>query len=116
KTIRLADFKGKALLVTFIYTRCPLPNFCPRLSSEFARIHEDLAKTPEDYSRTHLLEITLDPSYDTPEVLRKYGLAYLHDNAAGFSHWEFASAPADKLDMLAAAFGLSYEDTDNSIS
>jgi protein SCO1 len=116
KTIHLDDFKGKALLVTFIYTRCPLPNFCPRLSSQFARIHEDLAKTPDDYSRTHLLSITLDPAYDTPAVLKKYGLAYLRDDASGFSHWDFARTPAEKLEKLAAAFGLSYEEADNQIS
>jgi protein SCO1 len=114
KTIRLADFKGKALLVTFIYTRCPLPTFCPRLSSEFARIHDDLAKTPEDYSRTHLLAITLDPKYDTPDVLRKYGLAYLRGDASGFSHWDFAATSIDTLDKLAGAFGLTYQE--NQIS
>jgi len=116
KTIRLADFKGKALLVTFIYTRCPLPNFCPRLSSEFARIQDELAKTPDDYSRTHLLAITLDPKYDTPEVLRKYGLAYLDGDASRFSHWDFAATSADTLEKLAGAFGLSYQEADNQIS
>jgi protein SCO1/2 len=116
KPIRLADFKGKALLVTFIYTRCPLPNFCPRLSSEFARIHDDLAKTPEDYARTHLLAITLDPKYDRPEVLKKYGLAYLRGDASGFSHWDFAATSPESLEKLAATFGLSYEEADNQIS
>jgi protein SCO1/2 len=116
KPIRLADFKGKALLITFIYTRCPLPNFCPRLSSEFARIHEDLAKTPEDYARTHLLSITMDPKYDTPDVLRKYGLAYMHDDPSGFAHWDFATASPETLEKLAGAFGLSYEEADNQIS
>src|SRR5207237_3335471 len=101
KPIRLADFKGKALLVTFIYTRCPLPNFCPRLSSQFAKIQTDLAKMPDDYARTHLLTISFDPKYDTPEVLRKYGLAYLHDDASGFSHWDFASTAPDKMEKLA---------------
>jgi protein SCO1 len=116
KPIRLADFKGKALLMTFIYTRCPLPNFCPRLSSEFARIHDDLAKTPDDYSRTHLLSITLDPKYDTPDVLKRYGQAYLHDDPSGFSHWDFAAAAPDTLEKLAGAFGLSYEEADNQIA
>ena len=48
KTLHLADFKGKAVLLTFIYTRCPLPTFCPLISSEFAAIHNDLAQTPAD--------------------------------------------------------------------
>jgi protein SCO1 len=116
KPIRLADFKGKALLITFIYTRCPLPNFCPRLTSEFARIHDDLAKTPDDYARTHLLSITMDPKYDTPEVLRKYGLAYMHGDPSGFAHWDFATTSPEMLEKLAGAFGLSYEEADNQIS
>jgi protein SCO1/2 len=116
KPIRLADFKGKALLITFIYTRCPLPNFCPRLSSEFARIHQDLAKTPEDYARTHLLSITLDPKYDTPDVLKKYALAYLQGDPSGFAHWDFATTSPETLGKIADAFGLSYEEADNQIS
>ena len=77
KTLHLADFKGKAVLLTFIYTRCPFPTFCPLISSEFAAIHNDLAQTPPIYGKTHLLSVSLDPNYDTAPVLRKYGLAYL---------------------------------------
>ena len=108
KTIRLNDFKGKAVLLTFVYTRCPMPNFCPRLSSQFAKINEDLAKTREVCGKTHLLTISFDPKYDTAPVLRRYGLAYLDNDASGFSHWEFASASPGDLRTLAAAFGLVY--------
>ncbi|MGO9403070.1 MAG: SCO family protein [Terriglobales bacterium] len=116
KTIRLSDFAGKALLVTFIYTRCPMPNFCPRLSSQFARIHNELKKNPEDYGKTHLLTISFDPKYDTPAVLRKYGLAYLDGDQSGFSHWDFASTTPADLQRLAKAFGLEYEEEDNQIT
>ncbi len=116
KTIRFRDFAGKAVLVTFIYTRCPMPNFCPRLSSQFARIQDDLKKTPEDYRKTHLLTISFDPKYDTPGVLRKYGLAYLDNDASGFAHWDFASTSAAHLRQLANAFGLEYIEEDNQIS
>jgi len=116
KTIRLGDFKGKAVLLTFIYTRCPMPKFCPRLSSQFARIHADLAKTPDAYGRTHLLTISFDPKYDTAPVLRRYGLAYLDNDPSGFSHWEFASASPGDLRKLADAFGLVYFEQDNQIS
>ncbi len=115
KTIHLSDFKGKALLVTFIYTRCPMPDFCPRLSHEFARIQNELKKTPEDYARTHLLTISFDPKYDRPAVLRKYGLTYLEGDASGFSHWDFASANPAELRRLAESFGLLYEAQDNQI-
>jgi len=116
KTIHLDDFRGKALLVTFIYTRCPLPNFCPRLSSQFAKIHDDLAKTPDDYRKTHLLTITFDPKYDTAPVLRKYGLAYLDDDPAGFGYWDFAFTTPGDLRKLADAFGLMYFEEENQIS
>jgi protein SCO1/2 len=116
RTIHLADFAGKALLVTFIYTRCPMPDFCPRLSSQFARIHNELKKNPGDYSKTHLLTISFDPKYDTPAVLRKYGLAYLDGDASGFSHWDFASTNPTDLRRLTQAFGLRYEQEDNQIS
>jgi len=116
KTLRFSDFKGKALLVTFIYTRCPVPNFCPRLSGQFAKIHDDRAKTPEDYAKTHLLTISFDPKYDTAPVLRKYGLAYLDNDPSGFAYWDFAyTNPAD-LRKLADAFGLEYYEEENQIS
>ena len=115
KPIHLSDFKRKALLITFIYTRCPLPTFCPRVSGQFASMHDDLAKSPEDYNNTHLLSISLDPKYDSAPVLRKYGLAYLHDES-GFKHWEFASTTPSDLRKLATAFGLEYFQDGNQIT
>jgi len=116
QTIHLKDFSGNAVLVTFIYTRCPVPTFCPRLSSQFARIHNELKATPNDYSKTHLLTISFDPKYDTPVVLRKYGLAYLEGDASGFSQWDFASTKEADMRRLAQAFGLDYQEQDNQIS
>jgi len=116
QTIHLKDFSGKAVLVTFIYTRCPVPTFCPRLSSQFARIHNELKTTPDDYSKTQLLTISFDPKYDTPAVLRKYGLAYLEGDASGFSQWDFASTKEADMRRLAQAFSLDYQEQDNQIS
>lgn len=116
RSIHFKDFKGKAVLVTFIYTRCPMPAFCPRLSSQFAKIHEALSKTPDDYDRTHLLTISFDPKYDKAPVLRRYGLAYLDNHAEGFSHWDFASADPADMRAIADAFGLQYFEEDNQIS
>lgn len=116
RSFQLGDFKGKAMLVTFIYTRCPMPTFCPRLSSQFAKIQGDLAKTPDDFAKTHLVTISFDPKYDTPPVLRKYGLAYLDNDPAGFSHWDFASTNPGGLRKIADAFGLEYFEEENQIS
>jgi protein SCO1 len=115
RTIHLSDFAGQALLVTFIYTRCPMPEFCPRLSGEFAQIQKELKKNPGDYGKTHLLTISFDPKYDKPAVLRKYGLAYLDGDANGFSHWDFASTKPADLVVLARTFGLQYEEQENQI-
>jgi protein SCO1/2 len=116
QTLHLSEFRGKTLLLTFIYTRCPMPNFCPRLSSLFASVNRELAKNPKEYGRTELLSVSIDPKYDTPPVLRKYGLAYLSDDAKGFTHWQFTVPSPENLRKLADAFGLIYVEEDNQIS
>jgi protein SCO1 len=116
KTIHLNRFKGQAVLVTFIYTRCPLPTFCPLISSEFAAIHRELAKSPREYKETHLVSVSIDPSNDTPPVLRKYGLAYLENNPGGFAHWDFVTTDPADLKKLADAFGLQFYEQDNQIA
>ena len=115
KTIHLGQFKGKAVLVSFIYTRCPQPTFCPRTTSQFASIQDELAKNAQDYDKSHLVSISLDPAYDTAPILRKYGLAYMDNNAAGFAHWDFAATSPNDLATLAKAFGLEYFQQDNQI-
>jgi len=115
KRIQFSDFQGKAVLITFIYTRCPVPEFCPRLSSQFSKIHDDLLRTA-DYDRTHLLTISFDPKYDSPALLRKYGLAYLGDQAEGFGHWDFATADASEMRKIADTFGLEYYEEDKQIT
>jgi protein SCO1/2 len=116
KTVRFSEFRGKTLLLTFIYTRCPMPNFCPRLSSQFASLNRELQKDPGEYGRTQLLSISIDPKYDTPEVLYKYGLAYLNDDPKGFAHWQFTAPSPENLKKLASAFSLVYAEEDNQIS
>lgn len=73
KPIRLGQLRGKAVLITFIYTRCPLPTFCPRITSQFAAIHDRLGKYPDDARRTHPLSISFDPEYDKPEICASTG-------------------------------------------
>lgn len=96
RTIHLDQFHGKVLLMTFIYTRCPLANYCPRMSRNFADINDALAKDPALYKNTHLLSVSFDPEYDTPKVLRSYGGAYTgRYTQSTFKHWDFA-APSEK--------------------
>lgn len=91
RAIHLGQFKGKALLVTFIYTRCPLPNFCPRVTRNFAVVEKELAADPAADAKTHLLCVSFDPDNDTPARLRAYGATYIGSDAKGaFAHWDFA--------------------------
>lgn len=109
KAIRIHDYKGKALLLTFIYTRCQDPNQCTLMSSNFAAIDQELQKQPELYAKTHLLSISFDPAYDTPKVLRSYGAAHTGKfSDETFAHWEFASGSADEVKGIAKFFGLKY--------
>ena len=109
KAIRLHDYRGKVLALTFIYTRCPDPNQCTLMTSNFAAIDQDLQKRPELAEKSHLLSISFDPEYDTPKVLRSYGAAstgrYSEEN---FQRWEFASGSADEVKGIAKFFGFRY--------
>jgi protein SCO1/2 len=105
KKIRTGEFKGRALVVTFVYTRCPMPDQCPLMSANFAQVNGELEKDAELRKRTHLLSVTLDPEYDKPEVLRSYGAAY----AGGkFDNWDFATGDAAEIRRFAEFFGLMY--------
>jgi protein SCO1/2 len=97
-TLDLRQFRGKVLLMTFIYTRCPLSDYCPRMSHNFAEIDKALAADPKAYADTHLLSVSFDPAYDTPKVLKSYGEAYTgqYTNAT-FQHWDFAAPPQREL-------------------
>jgi protein SCO1/2 len=96
KKIDLKQYRGKVLLMTFIYTRCPLADYCPRMSHNFAQIDQQLATDPKVYKDTHLLSVSFDPTYDTPKVLKSYGGAYTgRYSKETFNHWEFA-APSEK--------------------
>ncbi len=107
RKISFKQYRGRALLLTFIYTRCPLPDYCPLMSRNFSQIDEELQKNPPLKARTHLLSISVDPAYDKPRVLREYGSRYVN-KADAFSHWEFASGSTEQVKEVAQFFGLNY--------
>jgi protein SCO1 len=105
RPIHLGQFKGQALLVTFIYTRCPLPNFCLRMTRNFAEVNKELAANPALYPKTHLLSVSFDPEHDTPQRLRAYGATYIGSGAVGaFDHWDFAVPDGPMLPEMAKFF------------
>ncbi len=107
--IRLQNYRGRTLLLTFIYTRCPVPDYCTLMSDNFAQIDRALSQDADLYGKTHLLSISIDPSYDTPQVLRSYGAAHTerYQNET-FAHWEFAGGTTEQVKEIAEYFGLTY--------
>lgn|SRR4030095_3441516 len=107
--IKLQNYRGKTLLLTFIYTRCPVPEYCTLMSNNFAAVDKQLQQQPAIYDKTHLLSITIDPDYDTPQVLRSYGAAHTERyQDETFAHWEFATGTKDQIKGVAQFFGLRY--------
>jgi protein SCO1/2 len=103
--VSLNSFHGQALAITFIYTRCPLPNYCPRLSRNFQEASQKLESMSRAPTNWHFLSISFDSEYDSPEVLKAYGNSYQYDPA----HWSFLTGPPDKIAELARASGVNYE-------
>lgn len=107
RRIHFHQYQGKSLLLTFIYTRCPLPDYCPLMSRNFAQIMEQIRSDPKLSASTHLLSISIDPEFDTPAVLRAYGRDYA-DNPHSFEPWEFATGTPAQVRKVAEFFGLQY--------
>lgn len=112
QAVSLNDFRGQALAVTFFYTRCPLPNFCPRLSRNFQEASQKLEAMTNAPTNWHFISISFDPEFDTPEVLRNYGNSYRYDPA----HWSFLTGPPDKIAELARASGVEYQASGGTIN
>jgi len=115
RPIHLGQFRGKSLLITFIYTRCPSPDFCPRVTRNFAALEKQLAANPALYAKTHLLSVSFDPEHDTPARLRAYGATYIgSDTKAAFAHWDFAVPEKSVLVEMAKFFDLGMTENEDS--
>jgi protein SCO1/2 len=105
----LAQYRGRPLLLTFIYTRCPDEKFCPLMSSNFAGVNRELEKLPALRDDARLLSVTIDPAHDTPKVLRSYGAAHTENySKENFARWEFATGDPEEIRRMANFFGLTY--------
>jgi len=110
--ISLDTFHGNSLVLTFVFTRCPVPNFCPRMSNNFGELQETIKSSTGTLANARLLSVTLDPAYDTPKVLSDY---------AGFHHadskiWNFATGDEKAIDSLTRAFSVYRQNEGGTIS
>jgi protein SCO1/2 len=110
--ISIAQFKGQALALTFIFTRCPFPTFCPRMSQNFEKAQKALKAQADGPHNWTLLSISFDPAYDTPERLKKYAQIYNIDT----NHWQFATSDLWNIDGITEQFGLTFfRETPNAL-
>lgn len=108
----LETFRGQAFVLTFIFTRCPLPNFCPRMSNNFEELQTAIKGGSGALAETRLLSVTLDPDYDSPKVLSDYGAFHHADRKI----WSFATGGEKQIDSLTHAFSVYRQTEGGTIS
>lgn len=98
------QFRGQALAITFLFTRCPFPNFCPLMANNFAEVQKRLLTMPRGPANWHLLTISFDPEFDTPAVLKRYAEAH----GADPKRWTFATGALPDITALGEQVGLAF--------
>ena len=111
KTLKLSDLRGEVVVLTFVFTRCPRPDFCPRIDTKFAELSRMVAAVPSRVDRVRFLSVSFDPEHDTPEVLAKH--AKLRGAKPPF--WQFAVASHEELRKVAEPLGLVYGPREDEI-
>ncbi len=112
-TRHLSDFRGKALAFTFFFTRCPLPDYCPRMNRNFAATRDLLLADHGSPTNWELLSISFDPDFDSPEVLTSFAMLF---RGSDTRQWMFATALPETLRELAAKLDLMVIHEGNSLS
>lgn len=112
QVVTTSQFRGQALAITFIFTRCPFPTFCPRTTVNFAEVQRQLLALTNGPTNWHLLTITFDPDFDTPSVLQAYGKTH----GADPHHWTLATGALIDITAIAEQFGLTFWKEDGGIS
>lgn len=104
KPVSLSDFKGKAVLITFLYTQCPFPEKCPMLAEKLGKTRDLLDQVDSAKGKFQVISITLDPKRDTPENLKKYAQGQDEDT----TNWSFLTGKASDVNKVASLFGVIY--------
>ena len=107
RTVHMSDFAGKAIAFTFIFTRCPLPDYCPRMNQHFRRVREKLLTDQPALTNWQFISVSFDPEFDKPGVLTRYAFSYRGNNA---DRWLFAAAPKQVLNTLSSDLDFRFMD------
>jgi protein SCO1/2 len=107
QSVSLSDFHGQAIALTFFFTRCPVVDFCPRLSRNFQEAQRELLSMKDGPTNWHLISVSFDTGHDTSEILKAYAKNYQYDPA----HWTFLTGPKDKISELAEKCNMQFTET-----
>jgi len=110
--ISLDTFHGHPFVLTFVFTRCPVPNFCPRMSNNFEELQAAIKAGSGTLATIRLLSMTLDPDYDTPKILSDYAAFHRADSKI----WTFATGDQKEIDSLTRAFSVYRQNEGGTIS
>ena len=110
--IELNDFAGQAYAFSFIFTRCPFPNFCPRMNINFEKAYQQLTSLENAPTNWHLVSISFDPEFDTPERLKEYSATYKPDP----KKWSWVTGAMIEIDAITEQLGLTFAFENNTIN
>jgi len=110
--VSLETFRGQPFVLTFVFTRCPVPNFCPRMSNNFEELQAAIKGNTGRLATTRLLSVTLDPDYDTPKILSEYAAFHHADSKI----WTFATGDDKEIDSLTRAFSVYRQNEGGTLS
>lgn len=109
KALKISDYRGSVLALTFIYTRCPIPEFCPRIMKNFQDLDNLIEADPDLRPSARLLSVSFDVEFDRPEVLQAFGSAFVKDRGQGpFARWKLATGAKESVGRLGQFFGLVF--------
>src|SRR2546422_1358213 len=104
RAMKLSDYRGQALAITFIFTRCPFPDYCPRMSRQMAKVNDSLLFIPSAPTNWHLFSVTFDPEFDQPNVLQDYRRNLRVEEG----RWHFLTGAPEQIKRFCASFGVYF--------
>lgn len=111
RPFRAGDLRDRWTVLTFIFTRCPVPEFCPRMSQQFAELQRRVQSSPPRKPPVQLASISFDPAFDTPEVLKAYGEGFQADPAI----WRLCTGSETEIRALVQRFAVHVERNPSTI-
>lgn len=105
RTLTESVWRDRFTIVTFIFTRCPVPEYCPAMAARFGELQRAILAAPELKAKSRLLSITLDPEFDRPEILKSYA----HGVGANPDVWRFATGETAEINALTKSFAVYTE-------